>query len=142
MSAELEPFPSRGLRDHADAGLRAVLSVLPFGGAIVELVNAVIVPSLERRQGQWFQKLAEVLEEIRSKVDDFDVDQLAGNELFVTAVIEASRIATTTHREEKLDILKNVLVRLALDTESDDFPALQMLRFVDALTPEHFVVLK
>ena len=51
-------------------------------------------------------------------------------------------IAAMTHLDEKLDLLKNVLVRLAVDTDSDDFLALQMLRFVDTLTPEHFLVLR
>ena len=64
------------------------------------------------------------------------------NELFVTAIIETSRIAATTHRDEKLDYLKNVLVRVAVDSDSDEFLAMQMLRFVDTLEPEHFVVLK
>ena len=142
MSDELEPFPSARLRDHACTGFQAAVSALPFGGTVNNLINAVIAPSFERRQERWFKKLAEVVEEVNSRVDDFDLEQLADNELFVTAVFEASRIATMTHLDEKLDLLKNVLVRLAVDTDSDDFLALQMLRFVDALTPEHFLVLR
>ena len=140
MFAEIEPFPTARLGDHARAGVQAAVSALPFGGAVNELANAVISPVLERRRERWHQKLAEVVEEIKSKVDDFE--QLADNELFVTAVLEASRIAAMTHLDEKLDLLKNVLVRLAVDTDNDDFLALQMLRFVDALTPEHFLVLR
>lgn len=142
MSDELEPFPSARLRDHARTGFQAGVSALPFGGTVNNLINAVVAPSFERRRERWFKKLAEVVEEVNSRVDDFDLEQLADNELFVTAVFEASRIATVTHLDEKLDLLKNVLVRLAVDTDSDDFLALQMLRFVDTLTPEHFLVLR
>lgn len=142
MSNELEPMPSSGLRDWVDSGLRAVLALLPGGGALVELINTVIAPSLERRQKEWFAQLAEVLTEVRSKVEDFDLEQLGDNELFVTAVIEASRIAATTHRSEKLGYLRKVLIRLAVDSDSDEFLAMQMLRFVDTLSPEHFVALK
>lgn len=142
MSKELEPVPASGLRDHVDAGLRAVLSLVPGGGALVELINTVIAPSLERRQREWWTQLAEVVEEVRSRAEDFDLDQLAANERFVTAVIEASRVASMTHRHEKLGYLRNALIHMALGTDSDEFLAVQMLRFVDTLTPEHFLVLK
>ncbi|MXY02516.1 MAG: hypothetical protein F4190_13765 [Acidimicrobiales bacterium] len=142
MTDELEQFPAPRIRDHARAGVQAAVSALPLGGTVNQLFDAVMAPSVERRQIRWFKKLAEIVDELRVKVDDFDLERLADNEVFVTAVLDASRIAVTTHREEKLTLLKSVLVRLAVDSDSDEFLALQMLRFVDALTPEHFVVLK
>ena len=142
MSDELEAFPSPSVRDAARTGVRAALAALPLGGTVMELFDAVMAPALERRQRAWFERLAEVMEEIKFKVDGFDPDRLAENDCFVTGVIEATRIALSTHRQEKLGYLRNVLIRLAIDTDDNEFFAMRMLRFVDTLTPEHFVVLK
>ncbi|WP_419933179.1 hypothetical protein [Candidatus Poriferisodalis sp.] len=142
MTDELEQFPSPRIRDHARAGVQAAVSALPLGGTVNQLFDAVMSPSIERRQTRWFKQLAEIVEELKDKVDDFDLEQLADNEVFVTAVLDASRIAVTTHREEKLALLRSVLLRLATESASDEFLALQMLRFVDELEPEHFMVLK
>jgi len=142
MTDGLEQYPSPRIRDHARAGVQAAVSTLPFGGTVNQLIDAVMAPSIERRQTRWFKQLADIVDELKGRFDDFDFEQLADNEVFVTAVLDASRIAVTTHREEKLALLRNVLLRLAIESDCDEFLALQMLRFVDELEPEHFIVLR
>ena len=100
------------------------------------------MPSLTKRREVWFEKVSELLAELHEKDTGFDPAQLAGDEVFVTAVADASRIAMGTHLEGKLDLLKNCLAHLVLAEERDDFMVLRMFHFVEILSPEHFLVLQ
>jgi hypothetical protein len=143
MGEELEPYPETGFRDYARAGADAGIAAIPvIGGSLQVLAESVIAPSLTKRRDTWFRKLHELMSELHAKVDGFDPESLAGDEVFVTAVSDASRIAMGTHLEEKLDLLKNCLAHMAVDEGRDDFLDLQLFRFVDELTPEHVVVLQ
>jgi hypothetical protein len=140
---ELEPYPEAGVREYARAGIEAGIAAVPVvGGPLEVLVDAVLAPSLAKRRDRWFQTLADLVSELQTKIEGFDVEALAGDEVFVTSVVEASRIAMGTHREEKLLILKNCLVHMALAQSRDDFFDLQLFRFVDEMAPEHFLVLQ
>lgn len=143
MPGELERYPKPSLRDHARTGFDVAIAGIPgIGGSLQVLVEAVLTPSLTKRRERWLNKLGELMNELQAKVDGFDPAQLAEDEAFVTAVADASRIAMGTHLEEKLDLLKNALARMAVSEGRDDFLDLQLFRFVDELSPEHFVVLQ
>lgn len=143
MTDDLEPFPEATLRDHVRTGVDTGVAAIPvLGGSLQTLAEAVIAPSLTKRREAWLRKLAELMAELHEKVEGFDPASLAGDEVFVTAVADASRIAMGTHLEQKLEMLKNCLARMAVEEHRDDFLDLQLFRFVDDLTPEHFVVLQ
>jgi hypothetical protein len=140
---ELERYPGPSLRDHARTGFDAAIVSIPgIGGSLQVLIEAVLTPSLTKRRDRWLRKLEELMKELQAKVDGFEPAKLAGDEAFVTAVVDASRIAMGTHLEEKLNLLKNALARMAVSEVRDDFLDLQLFRFVDELSPEHFVVLQ
>lgn len=143
MDDQLDKYPTPELRDHVRTGVTAGVAAIPYvGGSVQILADAVIVPSLTKRRDRWLTKLGEVVNELQERDPDFDPSSLAGDEAFVTAVADASRIAMGTHLEAKLDLLKNCLVSMAVESERDEFMDLQMFRFVDDLTPEHFTVLQ
>jgi hypothetical protein len=139
----LEPYPTKNLADYARTGAEAAVAAIPIvGGPLEVLVDAVLTPSLDRRRERWMHKLAELVERLSERVEGFDVASLAGDEAFVSAVIDASRIAVTTHLDDKLEMLRNCLEHMALEDPRDDFLDAQFLRFVDEMEPEHFVVLQ
>lgn len=143
VSEEIEPYPQAGLRDYAREGMEAGIAAIPIvGGTLEVLVASVITPSLAKRRERWIQKLAELVSELQAKVDGFDVTSLIGDEVFVTAVVDASRIAMGTHLDEKLNYLKHCLAHMAIDDDRDDFMDLQLIRFVELLSPEHFLILQ
>lgn len=143
VPGELERYPEPSLRDHARTGFDVAVAGIPgVGGSLQVLVEAVLTPSLTKRRERWLKKLGELMNELEAKVDGFEPAQLAEDEAFVTAVADASRIAMGTHLEEKLDLLKNALARMAVSEGRDDFLDLQLFHFVDELSPEHFVVLQ
>lgn len=143
MPDELELYPEATFRDYARTGVDAGIAAIPvIGGSLQTLADVVIAPSLTKRRDAWLRKLHELMAELQEKVDYFDPSSLVNDEVFVTAVADASRIAMGTHLEQKLELLKNCLAHLAVDDERNDFLDLQLFRFVDDLTPEHFVMLK
>lgn len=138
-----EPYPEPKLRDHLRVGADAAIAAVPLGGSVVTLLDAVIAPSLAKRRDSWLRLLGERLDRLEERADGFSVEDLADDELFVSAVMEASRIAVGTELEEKLTMLANCLERLAMpDRDIGDFLAMRFLAFVDELRPEHFLVLR
>lgn len=143
MSEQIEPFPRPELRDYARAGADAGIAAIPLvGGSLEVLASVVLAPSLTKRRDAWLEKLGELVNDLQRKVEGFEISDLAGDEVFVSAVMDASRIAMGTHLETKLDLLKNCLESMALTENRDDFMITQMFRLVEDLSPEHFLVLQ
>lgn len=143
MGEAIDPLPEPAFRDHVRTGVDAGVAAVPVvGGPAQVLIDAVLIPSIDKRREAWLRKLGELVNELSSRIDGWTPDALAEDESFVSAVIEASRIAMGTHLEEKLDILKSCLATMAAAERRDDFLDLQMFQYVDQLAPEHFVVLQ
>jgi len=138
----LPDYPERTARSTVRTVLDAAVAAVPYvgGPAQVFLTNFLPTAYLKRRD-EWLQMLGGLVNEIAERAGDLDVEALADNEKFVSAVAEASRIALGTHLESKLEILKRALQHVALEPERDDFMTSRLLRFVDDLSPEHFVVM-
>jgi hypothetical protein len=142
-SDPLGPFPESGIRDSGRVALDAIVAGLPVvGGPAQVLMDFVMAPALARRQSRWFKQLGDVVIELQSRDEDFDISTLSDNETFISAVSRATQIAFGTHQEEKLQYLKNCLVHLAINTSIDDFVSQLMLTFVEQLSPEHVIVLQ
>jgi hypothetical protein len=140
---EIEPFPEPQLRDRVREGFDVGTAALPIVGGPLQLLGQVVLaPSLTRRREAWLRQLAELLNELSNKVEGWNPAHLAGDEVFVTALADASRIAMGTHLEEKLTVLKNCLAHMALPDRRNDFLDLQLFGLVEALAPEHLLVLQ
>src|SRR5438067_9923702 len=136
-------LPGKEARDRLRAVVDAAIATIPYaGGALQVLFDEVLQPNFEKRREEWMRKLAEVLEELRSRMEGFDPASLESNEQFVSAVSQATRIAMGTHRQEKLDMLKDSLVNLVIRSGSSDLIVARFLRFIEELEPEHFLVLR
>jgi len=85
---------------------------------------------------QWFNHLADRLEELEIKVEN-----LAGDERFITVLTQSMLIAIRSHQEEKLDALRNAVINTAKSLFADDNVYLMFLNCVDAFTPWHIRVL-
>ena len=142
MADQIEPYPSASTRDHLRTVLDAGIATVPVvGGSLQVLIDAVIAPSLERRRDAWFRKVEQMLNELSDR-QAFSVDALLGNDEFVSSLIHATRIAAGTHLEAKLDMLKNALKHLAVSEGAGEFMDRHMFGLVEALSPEHVVVLR
>lgn len=138
--SEYYPEPDAG--DRVTATATALASLVPHHSeTFIGLVNAWLSPPLEKRKEQWCKMLADVVQELCDKFQGFDPKKLTENEAFVSAVIETSRIAISTHQSEKRAILRNALVKIGSGTGPDGDLQQVYLRIVDALTPLHVQIL-
>lgn len=135
---DVPELPGRSKAEIGAAIVRAGISSVPVaGGAAAELFDLVIGPRLERRKEEWFNYLADAVDELRERLDGFDPRDLDGNEQFVSAVLAASTIAMKSHQQEKLEMLRNALINSVLPDAPDEHEQLTFLRLVDELTPLH-----
>ncbi|MGI4758201.1 MAG: hypothetical protein ACRYGF_15305 [Janthinobacterium lividum] len=113
-----------------------------IGGSLTEVLSLVLAPAVTRRRDTWFKEVAEALEEAERKIDGFSVESLTQDEAFVSAVIEATRSAISTHKDEKRDALRNGLLNIALHRSTNEDQQQTFFRYIDELTVWHMRILK
>jgi hypothetical protein len=128
--------------DFAHGVGRAVTSIVPFaGGPLQVLFENLFTPPIERRKQAWLQQLADVVNEVESRVAELKPERLAENEVFVTVAMQASQIALRNHQQEKLEALRNAVLNAALPNPPQEDEQMIFLRLIDQLTPWHLKVL-
>jgi len=101
----------------------------------------VLAPAVARRRDEWFKELADALDEVERKVEGFKVGNLQHNEIFVSAVIQATRTALGTHQQEKLTALRNAVLNTALNKILDDDKQVVFWSLIEVLSGTHLVLL-
>lgn len=121
--------------------MRGALGAIPvIGSGTVELLNHIYGPPLERRKAAFMQMMANAIRELQRR--GIDIETLSANEAFVSACVDAGRIAAGEHLEEKLEMLKSALVHQALPHDLPDLVATRFLDFVDDLDARHVRLLR
>ena len=143
FSKRSERYPEPDETDAVQGGARAALAAIPvIGGTVNEILSLVLAPAVSRRRDEWFKELADGLDRLEEKVDGVRIENLAENEAFVSASIQASRTALGTHRREKREYLRNALMNIASgrapEEEWHDF----LMQLVEDLTPLHVRLLR
>lgn len=138
---DLEPFPKKRLTDHArSVAVEGSAGGVPFvGAALANFISAAVEPAFDRRKARWFAALDDVLHEIDQRVDS--LEELSGDEEFMSALASATRVALGTHLEEKLQWLQAILLGVAT-APSRDLRSIHYLYLVDELEPEHVDALR
>jgi len=121
FATRAERYPQPTEADNAQAIARAGIAAIPvIGGTIDEILSLVLAPAVARRRDEWLKELADALDQVEKKVEGFKVEELAKNEAFVSATIQATVIAVGTHQREKREYLRNALLNIAKGITSDD----------------------
>lgn len=129
--------------DHIRTGIRAILSAIPFAGGPLEILFSRYSPSpIDRRRDKFLMSINSGLKELQEKLKSFDLESLAKNATFITALLQAWQIAIRNHQKEKLDALRNAVLNTALISKPDDDEILVFLNYIDSLTPWHLRLLK
>jgi hypothetical protein len=143
FTTRAEQYPEPTAADVAQGTARAALAGIPaFGGSITEVLSMVLAPAVARRRDTWFKELADALEEAERKIDGFRVENLTQDEAFVSAVIEATRSAISTQKDEKRVLLRNALLNIATGRAPGEDKQHIYLRLIDEFTPSHVKALK
>jgi hypothetical protein len=138
FATRAERYPEPTEADVALGAGRAALAAIPFvGGSITEVLSLVLAPAVARRRDIWFKELADGLEEAERKIEEFTIENLTQDEAFVSAMIQASRIAMGTHQQEKREYLRNALLNVALGKFQDEVKQQIFLNAIEAFAPAH-----
>lgn len=141
-SGSLRPYPEPSKGDFVEKVARRTLSLLPgLGAPAATLIDVVFAPALEKRRSQWFNELAELVNDLQSRDSSLTAESLSADDEWVDAALAATRIALSTHREEKWRALKSALAHVALSDEPDHDLDSTFLNLIDVLTPSHLRVL-
>lgn len=135
--------PKREKADYVDSAMETAISAIPVLGApALRLFNLVITPPLERRLNEWRNTVAERILQLEGKVESFKVEALGKNQMFITAVMQATQIALRNHQKEKLEALQNAVVNSAMGINIEQDLQLMFLNLVDSFTILHLKLLR
>lgn len=132
-----QPLKKSAGREVVQAVVEGALGAIPIAGSplAVSFVTAVDW-RFNKRTLEWMEDLAAAVDELQVG-RNASFENLAENEAFVDAVINATRAAQATHQTEKLQALRNAVLH-SLD---DDAPGVdeqaRFIRIVDQFTPSH-----
>lgn len=137
-----ERYPESDSADTVQALAKAGIAAIPIvGGPLNQILSLVLSPAVARRRDEWFKELTDALDEMEKKIEGFKVENLADNEAFVSAMIQATVIATRTHQREKRKYLRNALVNIAKGMTSDEIKQQVFLNAIEAFTAAHIKAL-
>lgn len=142
FATRAERYPQPTEVDAIQGGARAALAAIPLiGGTVTEVLSMVLAPSVNRRRDEWFKELADGLDQLEAKVEGFKVENLVGNEVFVSGVIQATRAAAATHQQEKREYLRNILLKIAIGKGPGEELQHVFISAIDTFTASHVKVL-
>jgi len=128
--------------DYVHSIVNAAISSAPLvGSAASEIFSMVIASPLEKRKEKWMLKIAESLEELQSKIEGFNVQDLCEDELFISVLNRVSQLALSNHQEEKINALKNAVINTALKISIDENEEMMFISMIDTLTPWHLKII-
>lgn len=134
-------IPKENAQDKVLSGIKAIVNIIPLGGSVVEIFNAVITPPIEKRRQKWMQEVVALLKSLESKQSG-SVDSLSNDEEFLSLLLSTSMNAYKTHLEEKHRMFKNILQK-SIANEQLLFDIKQIfVNFVDELSISHIRILK
>ncbi|WP_316348244.1 hypothetical protein [Desulfuromonas acetoxidans] len=132
--------PEKSSGDIVHSVAKAGLSAIPvLGGTAVELFQNVVQPPLEKRRAEWMAQVGEKLQELED--NGLILEDLQNDEQFISAAMYASQLALRTHKEEKLEALRNAVANIATGQAPDEAMQHIFLNLIDNLTELHIQVL-
>ena len=139
MPESLPEVPQPGGSDLARKAMLAALSAIPFAAPIADMV----LPSpFENRLLLWLKLLAEDIEKLQKRVDELDPNALAEDEEFMTMLLNAARIVSYSHRNEKHEMLRNAVLNSVLPDTTVDDEQFVFFSLLDEFTVAHIHTLE
>lgn len=139
MNDRLPKVPGPGRSDLVRKGIVGIMSAIPFAAPIVDMV----LPSpFGNRLIKWLMELKEDFEKLEKKVAELDTKALAEDEEFMTTMLNAARIVSYTHREEKHEMLRNALLNSTLPEAPVDDERAVFLNLIEEFSVADVLILK
>jgi hypothetical protein len=132
-----EPPEKSTKRELAEKAIEAGAGLIPIVGSPLATVFAYMVSwSHNERMKLWLEDLAHAVDEMQETLEE-----LTDDDVFLDAVVNATRAAQATHQQEKLDALRNGVVHsVGPDAPTIDEQA-RFFRLIEEFTPSHLRLL-
>ncbi|MEG4397262.1 hypothetical protein [Microcoleus sp. BROC3] len=118
---------------------KALVSSVPaIGSLVVPFVENYIVPPATQRLHIFLGSLVRELEQIKSKIESVNFE----TPVFQTTFMQACQIAARTHKEQKLEALKNAVLNSSIPRSLEDDVLAMFLNWIDGFTALHISTLK
>jgi hypothetical protein len=117
---------------------KAIVNTLPAGALFGGFFESYIVSPATKRRDKFLEILVRELMELKSKIELVDYESPA----FQTFVIRAYQIAARTHKEQKLEALRNIVLNSSIPRTLEDDIVEMFLGWVDNFTELHISTLK
>jgi hypothetical protein len=133
--------PKKSGKDVTHSLIKGGLGAIPiFGDMAAALLDLAIKPAFEKRLQNWMEGVSVMLNELQEN-HGIQIEDLEGNEEFVSIFIKTARVAQTTHLEEKRTMLVGALKNSILNDIEFDKKEI-FLRIIEELSPRHFLLLQ
>jgi hypothetical protein len=120
-------------------GLKAATSSIPALGPLTEFfIDTYIGPPATKRTRNFLDAVVEELNELKSKIESVNFE----NPVFQTTFMQACQIAARTHKEQKLEALRNIVVNSSIPRAVEDDILAMFLNWIDGFTALHISTLK
>jgi hypothetical protein len=116
-----------------------ISAVIPCGG---ELFSLLIQAPWEDRGNAWQKSVGDDVARLMKQNEELSIEKLRENEVFISAISQATLAAIRTHEKEKLKALRNAVLNSALPTAPDEDLQHILVHMIDTLTPWHLRVMK
>ena len=118
---------------------KALVSSVPaIGSLVVPFVENYIVPPATQRLHIFLGSLVRELEQIKSKIESVNFE----TPVFQTTFMQACQIAARTHKEQKLEALRNAVLNSSIPSSLEDDVFAMFLNWIDGFTALHISTLK
>jgi hypothetical protein len=139
MSIEKDLKPT--MSDIGHKIVKTALASVPVAGNVLsELFTTLVAEPSSKRRDKILARIDLQLKELSLKLEGFDIDKLANNEVFLSTVSQAYQIAMRTHQEEKILSLLNAITNSATKNLDDNVQHM-FLMFIDSFTEWHLRIL-
>lgn len=140
MNDERLKVPKQSKLDAVHSATKAVISMIPYGGAATEFFQLIIQPPYQKRLNEWLESAGEKIQELEK--NGLDIESLRENDAFISAVAYALKIVLQTHEKEKLEALHNAVMNVATGQAPYDAKQHLFLNFIDTFTELHIRILR
>jgi hypothetical protein len=107
-----------------------------------DVFSMIVKPPLEKRLEDWQVSVVEKLAELDERLNSITIENLSQNRVFITAIANVTPLVLRTHREDKLDALRNIVLNAALPNAPHDDLQIMFIQMVDTFTSWHVTLLK
>ena len=142
VSAMKKPPQKSAQRELSEVAAEGVLNMVPVvGGALALAVTYARGLARNQRAQEWLADLAAAVEDLQDRGAAPPLDELVKDEVFLDAVIHATRAAQATHQAEKLDALQHAVLHSFGPEAPDVDEQRRFFRLVDQFSPGHLRML-